>query len=149
MFHILRGPRRRRLSMRTRFSRRRRSTNMSPRSTGDNKVDEGLFSSFLSEIKSREKFHKKLPNGSIIINGNDPAGSKRMTKALAVEHFFAILPVCNHDYALASKETRLYLAKENCLYMWDDVRASIQARVAAPASPHIDQPEDGDTDRSS
>ena len=121
---------------------------MPPRSNDNtNKVDEGLFNSFLSEMKDREKFHKRLPDGSVIINGNDIAGQKRMTKALAVEHFFAMLPRCNHDYALASKETRLYLAKENCLYMWDEVRATIQARVSTPAVTD-ESPEDGDSDRS-
>jgi hypothetical protein len=122
---------------------------MSPRTPPDERPDPAFTNTILNELKDRAKFHKRLPNGCVVLNGNDPAGAKRMTNALAVLHFFAMLPLCNHDYALASKETRLYLAKENCLYMWDDVRAKIQARVAAPASPHIDQPEDGDTDRSS
>jgi len=56
-------------------------------STRNSEGDDSLFLSFVSEIKSRAKFHKKCSDGSIILNGNDIAGQKRMTQALAVEHF--------------------------------------------------------------
>jgi len=123
-------------------------------STRNSEGDDSLFLSFVSEIKSRAKFHKKCSDGSIILNGNDIAGQKRMTQALAVEHFFAILPTCNHDLSLASRETRAYLSRENCLHLWDEVRASIQVRVSQKTGNHaatstpVDTDDSEDNDRS-